>query len=116
MFDKTEIAGQVAEFLLQIKAIKLQPNNPFTWASGWKSPIYCDNRVTLSHPPNADRCCAEATQSKAAGDFGRGLTGAKPLPRDACPPVWFCIDSRQTPVEIKPKLAIATLESTEGAP
>jgi len=50
MFDKTEIAGQVAEFLLQIKAIKLQPNNPFTWASGWKSPIYCDNRVTLSHP------------------------------------------------------------------
>jgi len=40
----------VAEFLLQIKAIKLQPNNPFTWASGWKSPIYCDNRITLSHP------------------------------------------------------------------
>jgi orotate phosphoribosyltransferase len=50
MFDNTEIAQQVAEFLLQIKAIKLQPNNPFTWASGWKSPIYCDNRVTLSHP------------------------------------------------------------------
>src|ERR1700741_4750664 len=50
MFDNTEIAGQVAEFLLQIKAIKLQPNNPFTWASGWKSPIYCDNRFTLSHP------------------------------------------------------------------
>ena len=40
----------MAEFLLQIKAIKLQPNNPFTWASGWKSPIYCDNRITLSHP------------------------------------------------------------------
>src|SRR5699024_8146175 len=36
--------------LLQIKAIKLQPKNPFTWASGWKSPIYCDNRITLSHP------------------------------------------------------------------
>jgi len=35
---------------LQIKAIKLQPNKPFTWASGWKSPIYCDNRITLSHP------------------------------------------------------------------
>jgi len=49
MFDNTEIAQQVAEFLLQIKAIKLQPNNPFTWASGWKSPIYCDNRITLSH-------------------------------------------------------------------
>lgn len=43
-------ALKVAEFLLQIKAIKLQPNNPFTWASGWKSPIYCDNRVTLSFP------------------------------------------------------------------
>jgi orotate phosphoribosyltransferase len=50
MFDTTETEKQVAEFLLQIKAIKLQPNNPFTWASGWKSPIYCDNRVTLSHP------------------------------------------------------------------
>ena len=36
---------------LQIKAIKLNPNSPFTWASGWKSPIYCDNRVTLSYPP-----------------------------------------------------------------
>jgi orotate phosphoribosyltransferase len=41
---------KVAEFLLQIKAIKLQPNDPFTWASGWKSPIYCDNRKTLSYP------------------------------------------------------------------
>ena len=40
----------VAERLLSIKAIKLQPNNPFTWASGWKSPIYCDNRKTLSYP------------------------------------------------------------------
>jgi orotate phosphoribosyltransferase len=50
MFTNNEIEQQVAEFLLQIKAIKLQPNNPFTWASGWKSPIYCDNRVTLSHP------------------------------------------------------------------
>ncbi len=43
-------ALKVAEFLLQIKAIKLQPANPFTWASGWKSPIYCDNRKTLSYP------------------------------------------------------------------
>jgi len=50
MFNKSEIEQQVAEFLLQIKAIKLQPNNPFTWASGWRSPIYCDNRTTLSHP------------------------------------------------------------------
>ncbi|HNZ61951.1 MAG TPA: orotate phosphoribosyltransferase [Paludibacteraceae bacterium] len=40
----------IAEKLLKIKAIKLQPNNPFIWASGWKSPIYCDNRKTLSYP------------------------------------------------------------------
>lgn len=39
-----------AEKLLKIKAIKLQPDNPFTWASGWKSPFYCDNRKTLSYP------------------------------------------------------------------
>lgn len=43
-------AIKVAEFLLQVKAIKLSPNKPFTWASGIKSPIYCDNRVTLSYP------------------------------------------------------------------
>jgi orotate phosphoribosyltransferase len=40
----------VASKLLKIKAVKLQPSNPFTWASGWKSPIYCDNRKTLSYP------------------------------------------------------------------
>jgi orotate phosphoribosyltransferase len=43
-------AKKTAEYLLQIKAIKLEPSNPFTWASGWKSPIYCDNRKTLSFP------------------------------------------------------------------
>lgn len=45
-----ETAQKTAELLLQINAIKLQPQNPFIWASGWKSPIYCDNRVTLSYP------------------------------------------------------------------
>ena len=50
MYNKSEIEQKIAEFLLQIKAIKLQPSNPFTWASGWKSPIYCDNRITLSYP------------------------------------------------------------------
>ncbi|HEY0669794.1 MAG TPA: orotate phosphoribosyltransferase [Sphingobacteriaceae bacterium] len=50
MINKRETEEKVAEFLLQIKAIKLQPTNPFTWASGWKSPIYCDNRITLSYP------------------------------------------------------------------
>jgi len=49
IFDK-ETAKQTAEVLLQINAIKLQPNDPFTWASGWKSPIYCDNRIVLSFP------------------------------------------------------------------
>jgi orotate phosphoribosyltransferase len=46
-----DTALKVAEFLLQIKAIKLNNSEPFTWASGWKSPIYCDNRKTLSYPP-----------------------------------------------------------------
>lgn len=44
------VEKQVADKLLKIKAVKLQPHNPFTWASGWKSPIYCDNRKTLSYP------------------------------------------------------------------
>ncbi len=43
-------AAQVASALLEIEAIKIQPDNPFTWASGWKSPIYCDNRLSLSYP------------------------------------------------------------------
>lgn len=50
MITNKETAVQAARFLLQIKAIKLNNENPFTWASGRKSPIYCDNRVTLSHP------------------------------------------------------------------
>lgn len=50
IFNK-DTASKTAELLLQINAIKLNPRNPFTWASGWKSPIYCDNRITLSFPP-----------------------------------------------------------------
>jgi orotate phosphoribosyltransferase len=50
IFNK-QTARQTAKVLLQINAIKLQPSAPFTWASGWKSPIYCDNRVVLSYPP-----------------------------------------------------------------
>jgi orotate phosphoribosyltransferase len=49
LFDK-KTASEVASKLLQIQAIRLQPENPFTWASGWKSPIYCDNRLSLSYP------------------------------------------------------------------
>ncbi|MCK3682579.1 orotate phosphoribosyltransferase [Maribellus sp. YY47] len=46
--DSTQI--EVTKRLLEINTIKIQPNNPFTWASGWKSPIYCDNRKILSYP------------------------------------------------------------------
>jgi len=49
LFDPT-IASEVAAKLLEIQAIRLQPEKPFTWASGWKSPIYCDNRLSLSFP------------------------------------------------------------------
>jgi len=51
MILNKDTAKKTAEFLLQIKAIKLNPSEPFNWASGWKSPIYCDNRITLSFPP-----------------------------------------------------------------
>lgn len=50
IFNK-ETARKTAEVLLQVNAIKLSPKEPFTWASGWKSPIYCDNRIILSFPP-----------------------------------------------------------------
>ncbi len=48
--NTNEVALQVAQLLLKVRAVKLQPKKPFTWASGWKSPIYCDNRLTLSYP------------------------------------------------------------------
>lgn len=50
MIFNENTAAKTAELLLQINAIKLNPKNPFIWASGWKSPIYCDNRITLSYP------------------------------------------------------------------
>ena len=46
--DQNNFREQTAEILLKLEAIKLSPNNPFTWASGWRSPIYCDNRIILS--------------------------------------------------------------------
>ena len=84
---------KTAEYLLQIKAIKLQPSNPFTWASGWKSPIYCDNRKTLSFPevrsfirdsfaamiksiyPEADMIAGVATGAIAHGALVAGKMG-----------------------------------------
>lgn len=50
MIYNQDIARETAKFLLQVKAVKLSPKKPFTWTSGIKSPIYCDNRVTLSFP------------------------------------------------------------------
>ena len=62
-----DIALKVASDLLQIKAIKLNKDNPFTWSSGWKSPIYCDNRLSLSYPElrtNIKKALAEAARLK----------------------------------------------------
>ena len=67
MILNNDKALKVAEFLLQIKAVKLQPNNPFTWASGWNSPIYCDNRITLSYP--AIRTFIRQTYTDAVLEF-----------------------------------------------
>ncbi len=88
-----KLESMVAEKLLKIKAVKLQPANPFTWASGWKSPIYCDNRKTLSYPslrtfiklelarmvlenfPNADAIAGVATGAIAQGALVADLLG-----------------------------------------
>ena len=57
MIFNQKIAQQTAESLLQINGIKLNPKNPFTWESGWQSPIYCDNRVALSYPEIRTNLC-----------------------------------------------------------
>lgn len=64
------LAGNIAENLLQIKAIKLSPQSPFTWASGIQSPIYCDNRISLSYP-GVRSLVKEGfiEKSKSFGDF-----------------------------------------------
>lgn len=65
IFDK-QTAVKTANYLLQINAIKLNLENPFSWASGWKSPIYCDNRVTLSYPDIRNYLCDQlAIQAKS---------------------------------------------------
>ena len=57
MVNDEYIAKETCKLLLQINAIKLNPKNPFTWASGWKSPIYCDNRIILSFPAVREKIC-----------------------------------------------------------
>lgn len=59
MYFNKETAEKTAELLLKVEAIKLQPSKPFTWASGWKSPIYCDNRIILSFPEIRNFVCNE---------------------------------------------------------
>ena len=81
MIYDEKIAKEIALLLLEANAIKLEPNQPFTWASGWKSPIYCDNRVTLSYPHIrkiiAKSFAALAKQHYAAANLIAGVaTGA----------------------------------------
>jgi orotate phosphoribosyltransferase len=66
---QAETAGKVAEMLLQTQAIKLSTEKPFTWSSGWKSPIYCDNRITLSYP-DARTLIKEGLASAIHENFG----------------------------------------------
>jgi len=72
MIIDENIAKKTAHHLLQINAIKLNPKNPFTWASGWKSPIYCDNRIALSYPEIRSflsQSLAEKIKKEYRGDF-----------------------------------------------
>jgi len=86
------VKNSVILSLLQINAIKLNPANPFTWASGWKSPIYCDNRKTLSYPKVRNEICdgfkkqiiekypdAEAIAGVATGAIAHGMLVADRL-------------------------------------
>jgi orotate phosphoribosyltransferase len=70
MIINKQTARKTAEVLLQINAIKLQPNNPFTWASGWNSPIYCDNRIILSYP-SIRNYIKEAMAKQIEKQFGK---------------------------------------------
>ncbi|MCB0576451.1 MAG: orotate phosphoribosyltransferase [Saprospiraceae bacterium] len=74
-----DIAAEVARNLLNINAVKLSPNEPFTWASGMLSPIYCDNRIALSHPEVRTflkTCLAESSRDFAPFDVVAGVATA----------------------------------------
>lgn len=92
MILENNTAKKVAELLLQINAIKLNSENPFTWASGWKSPIYCDNRIILSYPAVREQIAENMVQQikklygtpdliagVATGAIGIGLLVAEKL-------------------------------------
>ena len=73
MIYSKKTAEETASLLLQINAIKLNPENPFTWASGWKSPIYCDNRLALSYPDVRD-FLAESLAEQVIALYGKNIT------------------------------------------
>ena len=83
-----DIKHQLAKKLMDIKAIKLQPNDPFTWASGWKSPIYTDNRKTIQENfPEAESVAGVATGAIAQGalvadQLGLPFSYVRPKPKD----------------------------------
>ncbi|MGA1029909.1 MAG: orotate phosphoribosyltransferase [Flavobacteriaceae bacterium] len=92
MIINQKTAQKTASLLLQIKAIKLNSENPFQWASGWFSPIYCDNRVVLSHPSIRHYMCSEIVREierespkeyviagVASGAIGMGMLVAQAL-------------------------------------
>jgi orotate phosphoribosyltransferase len=66
MIHNQKTALKTARYLLQINAIKLNPKNPFQWASGWKSPIYCDNRIVLSFPKVRNYLCEQLVNQARA--------------------------------------------------
>ena len=87
----------VAKSLLEIKAVLLRPETPFTWASGWKSPIYCDNRRILSYPEIREKVCrwmadiiqkqypdAEVIAGVATGAIAHGYLVAHMLGKPFC--------------------------------
>ncbi|MFT4521871.1 MAG: orotate phosphoribosyltransferase [Bacteroidia bacterium] len=98
-------ASKLADYLLKIKAIKLNTKQPYTWSSGWKSPIYCDNRITLSYPqirsfikkeialaikdqfPDTTALCGVATAGIAIGglaadELGLPFAYCRPKPKE----------------------------------
>ena len=74
----------IAKHLLDIKAVFLKPNDPFTWASGIKAPIYCDNRLTLSYPEvrdDVEHAIAEIIKTNASGTPRQSWAPAPPASR-----------------------------------
>ncbi|NJO49763.1 MAG: orotate phosphoribosyltransferase, partial [Leptolyngbyaceae cyanobacterium RM2_2_4] len=72
-FNKSEVSAKVANILLDIGAVQLRPEQPFQWSSGWRSPVYCDNRLTLSYP-EARTFLKEALSALAKMHFAEAET------------------------------------------